>query len=260
MPLPFYDAHAHLNDEKFAGDLEQVVQRAAEAGVTRMINVGWDERSSALALAQADCFDGVFATAGLHPHDASKLNDTTLSFFDGLASDEKVVAIGETGLDYHYMNSPKETQLEAFNLHLDLAKHLHLPAVIHCREAYPELARVLRVHFHPGHAPWLVHCFSGDMEDLEALVKLDCYFSVGGAITFNKFTGADIVRHIPENRLLVETDCPYMAPVPRRGKRNEPAWMVHTAEVLAGIREVSIEELSRITCENWERLFGVGAL
>ena len=260
MPFPLYDAHAHLNDEQFAGDLDEVIQRAVDAGVSRIVNVGYDEQSSARALEQASRYRGVYATVGLHPHDAAKLTPRSMSFFDGLASDSKVVAIGETGLDYHYLHSPKEKQLEVLDMHLDLAKALKLPAVIHCRKAYPDLAGVLRKHYHPSHNSWLVHCFSGDMEDLEALIQLDCYFSVGGSITFKNFSKAEIVRRIPADRLLLETDCPYLAPVPRRGKRNEPAWLVFTSMALSNIIDVELERISTITCGNFERLFGVGVV
>jgi len=257
MPFPLYDSHAHLNDEQFFEDLDEVVRRAAGAGVSRIVNVGIDEKTSALALDQAARYPGVYATAGLHPHDAAKLSESTMAFFDGLASDPKVVAVGETGLDYHYEHSPRETQRRVFELHLRLADTLRLPAVIHCRKAYADLVEILRNFYHPGHTPWLVHCFSGNMEDLEALIGLDCYFSLGGSITFKNFSKGDVVRRVPGDRLLLETDCPYLAPVPRRGKRNEPAWMAHTAEVLAGMRGVGMEEISGITCGNFERFFGV---
>ncbi|MBN2289112.1 MAG: TatD family hydrolase, partial [Candidatus Glassbacteria bacterium] len=158
-----------------------------------------------------------------------------------------------------YLHSPEEKQLEVFELHLEMADTLKLPAVIHCRKAYPQLAEVLRRFYHPGHVPWLVHCFSGNMEDLEALISLDCYFSLGGSITFKNYGKAEVVRRIPADRLLLETDCPYLAPVPWRGRRNEPAWITHTAAVLAGMRGVDLEEVSRMTCGNFERLFGVGA-
>ncbi|MEA2062094.1 MAG: TatD family hydrolase [Gemmatimonadota bacterium] len=259
--IPLYDSHAHLTDKQFLekeGDLEAVVGRALRAGVRKIVNVGIDEPTSALALEQAARFPGtVYATAGLHPHDARKFSSRTMGFFDGLAADERVVAIGETGLDYHYDYSPREKQRQVFGQHLELAAMTRLPLVIHCRKAYDDLVEILQKYFVQDHVPWLVHCFSGGMEDLERLKEFDCYFSLGGSITFKNFSKADIVRAIPEDRLLLETDCPYLAPVPRRGRRNEPALLVHTAQVLEGMRGLEMEEISRMTCENFERLFGV---
>lgn len=258
MPLPFQDAHSHLNDEAFAGDIGQVLERARDAGVDRVVNVGYDEPSTVLALEQAAKYPGLLVTVGLHPHDSSKLTPRTMDFFDSLASDPKVVAVGETGLDYHYMNSPVEAQKEAFFAHLDLAETLKLPVVIHCRKAYPDLIQILEGRSGKEHVPWLVHCFSGGSEDMEELVRLDCYFSIGGTITFTNFKKADLIRRIPDNRLLLETDSPYLAPHPKRGQQNnEPAYLVYTAQAMAKIRGIELEELSRMTRANFERIFNI---
>jgi TatD DNase family protein len=251
------DSHVHLNDRAFDGDLEAVLERAFQAGVQRLVNVGCDERTSVLALEQAAKHPGLFATVGLHPHDARLLSPRTIDFFDSLAADPRVVAIGETGLDYHYLHSPAEKQKEVLALHLDLADTLRLPAVIHCRSAYPDLLEILRGRCNTDHAPWLVHCFSGGSADLEALIALDCYFSVGGTVTFRNFGKQDLIRRIPAGRLLLETDAPYLAPIPHRGKRNEPAWLALTAGAVAEIRGLSPEELSEQTTANCNRLFGL---
>ncbi|HLA38876.1 MAG TPA: TatD family hydrolase [Candidatus Glassbacteria bacterium] len=256
MPPTFCDSHAHLNDEQFDGDLPEVLARSRQAGITRVINVGYDVASSVKALEQATAHDMLFCTVGLHPHDAKKFEPVLIDFFDSLAADPKVVAIGETGLDRYYNHSPFEVQVEAFEAHLELAESLRLPAVIHCRDAYPELCGLLEKKFTPAHSPWQVHCFSGEAEDLERLIAVDCYFSIGGSATFRNFKGQALIARIPADRLLLETDCPYLAPVPKRGKRNEPAYLALSAEVVAGMRGVSLEELSRVTSENFTRIFG----
>ncbi|MEA1997065.1 MAG: TatD family hydrolase [Gemmatimonadota bacterium] len=254
----FNDSHAHLNDEAFAEDLEKVLERAGQAGVGRIINVGYDEPSSVLALEQAVKYPALLATVGLHPHDAAKFTESTIAFLDSLASDPRVAAVGETGLDYHYMNSPAEMQKEAFSAHLDLGELLRLPVMIHCRSAYPDMIEILKGRPRAaGHTPWLVHCFSGGAGDLDELIGLDCYFSLGGSTTFRNFKGRDQVARIPSDRLLLETDSPYLAPHPKRGTRNEPALIVHTARTVAEMRNCSLEELSRITGANFDRIFNI---
>ena len=253
----FCDSHAHLNDEKFTEDLEGVLERAEKAGIARIVNVGCDEKSSVAALEQATKSPLLSATCGLHPHDASQFSSRTIDFLDSLAADPKIVALGETGLDKYYNHSPFEMQLEAFSAHLELAERVRLPVVIHCREAYPELVKVLNKHNIQGHAAWQVHCFSGDAQDLAALAALDCYFSVGGSVTFRNYQGQELIRAIPENRLLLETDAPYLAPTPHRGKRNEPALLPHAAESVAAMRGITLAELSKITNENFSRIFGL---
>ena len=260
MSPDFCDCHAHLNDEAFAEDLPEVLERAQEAGINRIVNVGYDEKSSVKALEQAVEYPSLAATVGLHPHDAAKFHSRTIDFFDSLAADPQVVAIGETGLDYHYMNSPAEIQKEAFSAQLELAELLHLPVVIHCRAAYPELIRILKRYHQSDHTPWLVHCFSGNARELDELIKLDCYFSVGGTVTFRNFKKQELIRRIPSERLLLETDSPYLAPHPRRGKRNEPALLVYTAQAVANIRcEPDLETLARITNTNFNRIFNTNA-
>ncbi|HUU28364.1 MAG TPA: TatD family hydrolase [archaeon] len=257
MPSTFYDSHAHLNDEAFAGDIEQVLERAIEAGIRKIFNVGYDETSSVLALEQSARYPDLLVTVGLHPHDASKFSSRTIPFLDSLAADPRVIAVGETGLDYHYMNSPAGMQKQVFAAHLDLARQLQLPVMIHCRSAYPDLIEILKAHDRPGRPPWQVHCFSGGAENLEELIALDCYFSVGGSVTFRNFKSQEIIRRIPQDRLLLETDSPYLAPHPMRGKRNEPALLTYTAGAVAGIRRVDLEDISRVTNANFERIFNL---
>lgn len=221
----------------------------------RIVNVGFDEKSSVKALEQAAKHTALFATVGLHPHDASDFSPRTIDFLDSLAADSKVVAIGETGLDNYYVHSPFEKQKEAFEAHLELAERVRLPVVIHCRDCYPELAETLKTSYNPDHVPWQVHCFSGNELELAELIELDCYFSVGGMVTFKNFGGQELIRAMPPDRLLLESDSPYLAPHPRRGRRNDPSLLVYTAEAVAAILETEQEELSRVTNENFDRIF-----
>ena len=258
MSLTFCDSHAHLNDEAFAGDLEQVLAACVKVGVVRIVNVGFDEKSSVKALEQATRHPALVATVGLHPHDARDFSPRTIDFLDSLCADPRVVAIGETGLDNYYDHSPVEKQKEALEAHLELAERVQLPVVIHCRDAYLELAETLKANYHPEHVPWHVHCFNGNARELAELIELDCYFSVGGMVTFKKFDGQELIRAMPADRLLLETDSPYLAPHPRRGRRNDPSLLIYTAQAMAAILEIELEELSRLTNENFNRIFRLG--
>lgn len=242
-PGSLIDSHAHLNDEKYADDLPAVLDRARKAGVVKIVNVGIDEPSSARVLEQAARHEDImYAVVGLHPHEASKFSGHTIPFFDNLAADRRVIAIGETGLDFHYDFSPREQQISSFIAHLELAESLQLPVVIHCREAYPLLAELLDSRYNGSgselrYKPQLmVHCFSGTLQELEPLIALDCWFSLGGMVTFKKYDSQAVVRRIPAERLLLETDCPYLAPAPHRGKRNEPMYLPLIAQKIKEIR------------------------
>lgn len=254
----FCDSHAHLSDTAFDSDLADVLGRAREAGVGPIVNVGIDRPTSVKCLEQAAEHPEMYATAGLHPHDASAFSDSLIDFFDSIAADPKVVAIGETGLDYHYMRSPREMQIKSMLAHLDLAESVRLPVVLHCREAYPELAGILEQRSAAGtHVPWLLHCYAGSPADLERFIALDCYFSLGGMVTFRNYDGLEIVRSIPADRLILETDAPYLAPVPHRGRRCEP-WMVTlTAERIAGMRGEGVEAFSGRCLDNSLNLFNL---
>jgi len=255
MEYTICDSHAHLTDEQFADDLEQVLEAAAAEGVARIIDVGIDRTTSIQALEHATAHPEILATVGLHPHDAGDFTPELMDFFDNLAADNRVAAIGETGLDRYYNHSPFEIQVESFEAHIELAARNALPLVIHCREAYGELIDILR-RFDWQKTPWQVHCFSGSVSELAALAELDCYFSVGGMVTFKNFKGHEQVRAIRSDRLLLETDCPYLAPVPRRGKRNEPSLLTHTARAVAEMRGETLETVARATTDNFNRMFG----
>ena len=250
------DSHCHLDDTRYDADRQQVMERAEEAGVGAIIAVGTDIQSSeaALRLAHAQKNPSVYAAAGVHPHEAKDFNDKTFERLLAMASDEKTVAIGETGLDYHYMHSPREAQLQAFKRQLEIAKRTGLPVIIHTRDAGLEALEILEKS---GYRSGVLHCFSGEAREAEAALEMGLYISISGSVTFRK---ADSLRQaiaekIPDDRLLIETDAPYLAPEPLRGKRNEPAYLVHTAGRIAALRGISVEDLARITSLNASRLF-----
>ena len=206
----------------------------------------------------AEEYDFVYATAGVHPNDAPKANEQSFSDLEQLLKHPKVKALGEIGLDYHW-GVPKEAQITVFVRQLQLAARMEKPVVIHTRDAWDDTLDVLREHWASTHFPCIMHCFTGTPEQASQCIDLDFYLAFGGVSTFRK---ADAIREaaklVPENRLLLETDCPYLAPAPYRGKRNEPAFIVHTADVIARTRGVSTEELASQTTRNFERLFGLG--
>lgn len=253
---PLIDTHCHLEMSAFDPDREEVLVRAKEAGVEAVITIGSDLESCALALRLAEGREGLYCALGIHPHDARDLDDDALERLRAWASHEKVVAIGETGLDYHYDRSPREAQREAFGRQLALAVEAGLPAVIHSREAGEDTLRILE---ESGIKRGVMHCFSGDMEMAERAMALGLHISFAGPVTFKKARRArEVARAIPDDRLLVETDAPYLTPEPLRGRRNEPAFVVHTAREIAALRGVSPEDVARITTLNASRLFGMG--
>lgn len=247
------DSHAHLNDPAFTDDLEQVILQASEAGVDEIINVGYDLESSSYGIELAERFDRLWAVVGLHPHDAKTWTSQTEDALRKMVKHPKVLAIGETGLDFHYDNSPRNDQREVFRQQLALAREVDLPAVIHSRDAAQETLEIIKEY---SDVPCLLHCYSGSFEMAEEYIKLGCYFSFGGPITFkNANRLRNIVARMPLERVLIETDCPYLTPHPHRGKRNEPAYLLYTAEKLAEISGHTLEEIARITEENTRKFF-----
>jgi TatD DNase family protein len=252
------DSHCHLGDPAFAGDLAEAVERAVAAGVGHIVVIGESPEATARALELAGRDPRLSATAGVHPHVASTWDDATAAWMAGQLRHRAIVAAGEMGLDYHYDNSPRERQREAFEAQLELAARSGKPAVIHAREADEDVAAILR--HHPS-AVAVLHSWSSGEPLLRAGLELGHYFSFSGMVTFRSWQGDAALRRIPTGRLLVETDAPYLAPVPHRGKRNEPAFVVEVAKRLAEVLGVSVEEVTRITTENALRVFGarVGA-
>jgi TatD DNase family protein len=247
------DTHCHLADAAFAGAVGAVVTRAAEAGVGHIVVIGEtpDRAADALRLAASDA--RLSATAGLHPHEARLWSPEVAAWLETAARDPRVVAVGETGLDYHYDHSPRDRQREAFDAQLDLARRVGKPAVIHARRADDDIAAVLRNH--PGVVA-VMHSFSSGEALLDAALALGHYVSLSGMITFKSWALAEAVARVPADRLLIETDAPYLAPVPYRGKRNEPALLALTAARLATVLDRSLAEITALTTSNAVRVFG----
>ncbi len=250
------DSHCHLDFPDFADELEDVVARARAAGVQRMVTISTRVHRFAQIAAIADRFDDVFCSVGTHPHHAAEEPDITAADLVRIAASKKVVAIGEAGLDYHYDNSPREAQERGFRVHIAAARETGLPLVIHAREADADIARILEEETARGAFPFVLHCFTGGLDLARRGVALGGYVSFSGILTFkNSHALREIAASLPEDRLLVETDAPYLAPQPWRGKRNEPAFVVQTAKVLAEARGVGAATIAAATTANFYRLF-----
>ncbi|HEX7317482.1 MAG TPA: TatD family hydrolase [Pyrinomonadaceae bacterium] len=258
----FVDSHAHIDGEKFEADRDAVVARAREAGVRAILNVGTGDPHGGnfeRAVAVAEKYEGVYAAVGVHPHDAKLYNEAAERLMLEFVRGRRVVAIGEIGLDYHYDNSPREVQREVFARQLRLARAEGLPVIIHSRDADEETLEILRAEYAGTARGGVMHCFGGGPALAEGALALGFYISFAGNVTFKKAEALrEVALTVPLDRLLVETDCPYLAPVPLRGRRNEPAYVVETARFLAELRGVGHKEMGRITSENFTRLFGVG--
>jgi TatD DNase family protein len=255
--MRFFDSHAHLDGGEYAQDLEETLARAKAAGITDIVCIGASEGldSNARALAVAAGHDGIYATVGVHPHDAKIVDAECLSKVRELAANPKVVAIGETGLDYHYDLSPREKQREVFREFLRMARALRLPVVIHTREAEDDTIAILREE-HAEEMGGVIHCFTGTQKLADAALELGFYISFSGVITFrNADPLRAIARGLPRDRVLVETDCPYLTPVPHRGRRNEPAYILETVRTLSTVWGISGDEIKKITGENAARFF-----
>ncbi len=251
------DSHAHIQGKEYAGEAATLIARAQAAGVDTIIAVGGagDMSSNNEAVALAGLFPNVFATVGMHPHDAKDVGDQELNIMRGLAAEPKVVAVGETGLDYYYNNSAQETQRQVFRQFIRLARETKLPIVVHERDAAADAAQLLRDEGE-GTIVGVIHCFTGDFDAARRYLDLGFYLSFTGIITFkNAEALRDVVRKIPLEKMLVETDSPYLTPVPHRGKRNEPAYVRFVAETIARIKNTALEEVARVTTANTRALF-----
>jgi TatD DNase family protein len=254
------DSHAHLDDSDFDADREAVIERARAAGLRYLLAVGGgtgpDNLETPIAL--AECRDWIYATVGVHPHEARHFAEHHAEQIRKLAQHPRVVAIGEIGLDYYYDHSPRETQKLVLIRQLELAREARLPIVIHCREAWADLREIIQANWKSSGLGGILHCFSGAGQ--EALKFLDWGFlvSFAGNVTYKKAESLrEAARAIPLDRLLTETDCPYLAPVPHRGKRNEPAFVIEVARTLAALLNLSVEEIGEIVVRNFDRLFGL---
>lgn len=250
------ETHCHLNDERLLCDADRIVGNFEGDNIECAICVGYDIPSSECAVALADKYPKVYSAIGVHPHDATTLDDKACDVLRGLAKDDKVVAIGEIGLDYYYDLSPREVQKDAFKKQIVLAHELKLPLILHVRDAYEDTRQMLvemKDYLTNG---VLLHCYSGSSEMVKVFDKFDCYYAFGGAITFkNAKHNLEALATVPKDRLLLETDCPYMTPVPYRGKTNEPKYISLVASKMSQVLEMPVEEIEKITTNNAKRLF-----
>ncbi len=253
----FFDTHAHLNAEQYNDDLREVIDRALEEGVSRMVVVGFDRPTIEKAMELTEQYEFIYASIGWHPVDAIDMTDEDLQWIEELSSHPKVVALGEMGLDYHWDKSPKEIQKEVFRKQIQLAKKVKLPIVIHNRDATADIVAILKEEG-ASEVGGIMHCFSGSPETAKECVEMNFYISLGGPVTFkNAKKPKEVAEVIPMDKLLIETDCPYLAPHPYRGKRNEPSYVKLVAEQIAEIKKIPVEEVARITTENAKRIFGI---
>ncbi len=260
----YIDSHAHLDGPRFEQDRAEVIARAREAGLERILTIGSGTGPGSLdcAIKIAEQHDWIFATIGIHPHEAKLATEADYSEMQQLATNPKVIAWGEIGLDYFYDHSPREVQQEVFRRQMELAQAASLPIIIHCRpsndstNAWDDTLQMLREHWAPRGLPGILHCFTGELNHAEAALEIGFYVSFAGNVSFPKAENIRAAaKTVPLDRMLIETDCPYLAPVPHRGQRNEPAFVVNTAEVIGHLRGVSKEEIGDRTRENFYRLF-----
>ncbi|MCF7934912.1 MAG: TatD family hydrolase [Synergistales bacterium] len=258
MPQPtFVDTHCHLTMPQFADDLADVLEGARERGIVRMLTVGTREESSseAVRLAGECASHGVYAAVGVHPHEASTVSEGLPRSLRELAEAPRVVALGETGLDYYYDHSPREQQKRSFAEHIHWARAVGKPLVVHVRDAYDDALEIMRSEGADGIAG-IVHCFTGQWEHARAALDLGWYISFAGVLTFKKSTTLrDVAARVPDDRILCETDAPFLAPEPRRGRRNEPALVRFVYSAAASARGSSVDEIARIVATNAEALF-----
>ncbi len=261
----FVDSHAHLDSPDFQSDLEDVLARAQESAVETVLTIGCvgsDLKSAEQLLKLVERYDFLYASLGIHPHDASCFTESLGAELLGLVAHPKVLAWGEIGLDYHYQQSGPEQQLRAFQTQIQLARSCDKPIIIHCREAEEEVCSILEAEFSEcaGRAG-VLHCFTADEATAERCLRLGFYISFGGILTFRKSESLrEIARDLPESRLLIETDAPYLAPVPYRGRRNEPSFVVKVAEELARVRGTTPEQVGALTTANFAQLFQFGGV
>jgi TatD DNase family protein len=256
----FVDSHAHIDGPEFDADREDVITRAGAAGVRAILNVGTGDPGSGAferAAALSEQHERIYTAVGVHPHDARLYNEAAEQRIRKLAtSSSRVIAWGEIGLDFHYDNSPREVQKQVFRQQLRLARELTLPVIVHTREAEDETIEILRSEWAGSQLPGIMHCFSGTQELADKALELEFYISFSGIVTFKKAEALrSVARRVSLGRLLIETDCPYLTPVPYRGKRNEPAYVVEVARCLAELRGLTVDEIGKVTTENFLGLF-----
>ncbi|MBU8855576.1 hydrolase TatD [Priestia megaterium] len=252
-----FDTHVHLNAEQYEDDLQEVINRALEKGVQNMVVVGFDEPTIKKAIQIAETYDFIYASVGWHPVDAIDMTDEHLAWIEELAQHPKVVALGEMGLDYHWDKSPKEIQKDVFRRQIRLARKVNLPIIIHNRDATEDVVTILKEE-HVEEVGGIMHCFTGSIEVAKQCMDMNMYISFGGPVTFkNAKKPKEVATELPLDKLLIETDCPYLTPHPFRGKRNEPGYVSYVAEQIAELKGITYEELADITTANAKKLFGI---
>lgn len=253
--MMLFDTHVHLNAKQFKDDREEVIQRAFRNGVQYMVVVGFNQETIPLAIEIAEKYETIYAAVGWHPVDAIDMTDDDLTWIEELSAHSKVVAIGEMGLDYHWDHSPQDVQKEVFRKQIRLAKKVQMPIIVHNREATEDIIEILREEGAED-VGGIMHCYNDSVRYVEACLDMDFYISLGGTVTFkNAPLPQEVAAHVPLDRLLIETDAPYLAPHPNRGKRNEPAYVQLVAQKIADIRNISFEQVSEITTNNAFKLF-----
>ncbi len=251
----FFDSHAHYNDDAFSDDRDALLASLPLSGVDAIVNIGDDLEASAASIAIAEKYPFAYAAVGIHPQNAEELDESALSALERMTAHEKVVAIGEIGLDYYYGNDNREVQKNALIRQLALAEKVGLPVVIHDRDAHGDTMDILKSHLKSG---GVMHCFSGGVELAREVLRLGMYIALGGVVTYkNAVKTVEVAKMVPPDRLLLETDCPYLSPVPCRGKRNSSLNLRYTAEKIAEIRGTTVEVIAAETSANAKRLFGI---
>ncbi len=254
--MQLVDSHCHLDYEGLSRDLDAVVARARQAGVCRMVTISNERSAWPGVLRIAERYEDIWCTIGVHPHHAGKEGVIASDDLVEAARHPRVAGIGESGLDYHYENAPRDAQFESFAAHIDASRRTGLPLVVHSRDADRDMAQTLEDAWREGPFPGVMHCFTGGGELAERALAIGFYISLAGILTFRSADALrDVVRMVPMDRLLVETDAPFLAPVPNRGKRNEPAFVRHTLAALAGVKQVSEEHMAARTTANFHALF-----
>lgn len=252
-----FDTHVHVNDDQFAEDIDEVIARAKACGVESMVVVGFDRKTITRALEIVDEYDFIYASVGWHPVDAIDMTEDDLVWLEEVCAHPKVVALGEMGLDYHWDKSPKDIQKDVFRKQIKLARKLKLPIIIHNRDATEDIMTILREE-KASEVGGIMHCFSGSPEIAKQCLDLNFYISLGGPVTFkNAKKPKEVAIQVPLDRLLIETDCPYLAPHPYRGKRNEPSYVKLVAQQIADLKGVDFEKVAHTTTANAKKLFGI---
>lgn len=251
------DSHAHLDDKRFDKDRDKIIKNLKNEGIDIVINPGADFASSVKSVKLSEEYECIYAAVGIHPHDVKDMDENTIEFLREFSKKEKVVAIGEIGLDYYYDNSPRDLQKKWFREQIKLAKEVNLPIIVHDRDAHGDVYEIIKEEC-DGNLTGVLHCYSGDIELAKQFIEMGFYISFAGPITFkNAKTPKEVAKEIPIEKILIETDSPYLTPDPHRGKRNEPLYVSYVAQMIAQVKGITYNEVEKITSENTKRLFNI---